>query len=167
MLAFTCIFGLDEGSRWWWMWRAGRDWSATTTTATATTLICFCPPIQAFKHQDRNIQHTTNLIGYGLVWWLYVQYTRKHEWTWHEYIYKDIHNIYTWICICKLTHDSTSTRFEVPLGSSNYYLVLRLGSGLGVVVLSSSPTKLRLLLLLLLDVIGVVFFSLLLRIYFL
>lgn len=97
MLAFTCIFGLDEGSRWcWWWWtrrwRAKRDWSATTTTATATTLICFCPPIQAFKHQDRNIQHTNNLIGYALVWWLYVQYTRKHEW--HEYIY---YNIYIYI----------------------------------------------------------------------
>lgn len=62
-------------------------------------------------------------------------------------------------------HLQVDARFSVdsirsPLGSSNYYLVLRQGSGLGVFVLSSCPTKLRLLLLLflLLDVIGVVCF---------
>lgn len=71
-------------------------------------------------------------------------------------------------------HLQVDARFSVdsirsPLGKFELLLSVATGIGFGVFVLSSCPTKLRLLLLLflLLDVIGVVFFSLLLRIYFL
>lgn len=87
---------------------------------------------------SQRLTHTTNLIGYGPVWCMYVQYTRKHE----------------WICICK------STRFDAPMGRSKSDVVLRLGSGaVGCgFALSFCPTMVSsAFFYFLLDVIGVVF----------